>query len=153
MEKIKFIEFRAHLTPLQHLKGKQDGAIPSSRHVRKDMSRHETRARHKPSGGLPKTKENNVTAQGRQSGRIKLPLPEYLREFPEPNGLEARWDRGRVRYGADRAPENAGPRPFYPPCPAQRPGAGCLSRHSLPPFALRPPPHPYPGRVPAKNGW
>ena len=57
----------------------------------------------------------------------------------------------RVRYGADGAPENAGPRPFSPPCPAQRPGAECLFRHSLPLSPLRPPPHPDPGRVPAKN--
>ena len=64
------------------------------------MSRNETRARHKPSGGLPKTKKNNVTAQGRRSGRIKLPLPEYLREFPERNCLGARWDRGRVLGGS-----------------------------------------------------
>jgi len=59
----------------------------------------------------------------------------------------------RVRYGADGAPENVAPRPFSPPCPAQRPGAGCLFRHSLPLSPLRPPPHPYPGRVPVKNGW
>jgi len=59
----------------------------------------------------------------------------------------------RVRYGADGAPEKAGPRPFSPPRPAQRPGAGCLFRHSLPLCPLRPPPHPYPGRVPVKNVW
>ena len=59
----------------------------------------------------------------------------------------------RVRYGADGAPENAGPRPFSPPCPAQRLGAGCLFRHSLPLSPPRPPPHPYPGRVPAIHGW
>jgi len=59
----------------------------------------------------------------------------------------------RVRYGADGAPENAGPRPFSPPRPAQWPGAGCLFRHSPPLSPLRPPPHPYPGRVPVKNGW
>jgi len=59
----------------------------------------------------------------------------------------------RVRYGVDRALENAGPRPFPPPCPAQPPGAGCPFRHSLPLSPLRPPPHPHPGRVPAKNGW
>jgi len=61
--------------------------------------------------------------------------------------------RLRVRYGADGAPDNAGPRPFSPPCPAQRPGAGCLFRHFLPLSPPRPPPHPYPGRVRAKNGW
>ena len=60
------------------------------------MNRNETRARHKPFGGLPSTKENNHTAQGRGSGRIKLLLPEYLKEFPEPIGIRARWDRGRV---------------------------------------------------------
>jgi len=51
---------------------------------------------------------------------------------------------GRVRYGADGAPKNAGPRPFSPPHPTQRPGAGCLFRHSLPLSPLRPPPHPIP---------
>jgi len=60
------------------------------------MNRNETRARHKPFGGPPITKEKNLTAQGLPSGRIKLLLPEYLREVPEPNGLGARWDRGRV---------------------------------------------------------
>jgi len=59
----------------------------------------------------------------------------------------------RVRYGADRAPKNAGPRPFSPPRPTQRPRAGCLFRHSLPLSPLRPPPHPYPRRVPVKNRW
>ena len=59
----------------------------------------------------------------------------------------------RVRYGADGAPKNAGPRPFSPPRPTQRPGAGCLFSHSLPLSALRPPPHPYPRRVPVRNGW
>jgi len=59
----------------------------------------------------------------------------------------------RVRYGADGAPKNAGPRPFSPPHPTQRPGAGCLFRHSLPLSPLRPPPHPYPRRVPVKNRW
>jgi len=59
----------------------------------------------------------------------------------------------RVRYGADGAPKNAGPRPFSPPRPTQRPGAGCLFRHSLPLSPLRPPPHAYPRRVPVKNRW
>ena len=56
-----------------------------------------------------------------------------------------------VRYGADGAPKNAGPQPFSPPRPTQRPGAGCLFRHSLPLSPLRPPPHSYPRRVPVKN--
>jgi len=64
---------------------------------------------------------------------------------------EGVWDR--VRYGADGAPKNAGPRPFSPPRTTQRPGAGCLFRHSLPLSPLRPPPHPYPRRVPIKNRW
>ena len=59
----------------------------------------------------------------------------------------------RVHYGVDRAPENAGPKPFSPPCPAQQPGTGCLFWHSLPLCPLRPPPHRYPGRVAVKNGW
>jgi len=59
----------------------------------------------------------------------------------------------RVRYGADGAPKNEGPRPFSPPRPTQRPGAGCLFRHSLPLSPLKPPPHPYPRRVPVKNRW
>jgi len=57
----------------------------------------------------------------------------------------------RVRYGANGALKNAGPRPFSPPRPTQRPGAGCLFRHSLPLSPLRPQPHPYPRRVPVKN--
>ena len=53
---------RAHPPPLQHLRRKQDGAIPSSRHVRKDKCRKETRERHKPVGGPPKTNEKILTA-------------------------------------------------------------------------------------------
>jgi len=70
--------------------------------------------------------------------------------------LDGGWplvDDGRVRYGADGAPKNAGPRPFSQPRPTQRPGAGCLFRHSLPLSPLRPPPQPYPRRVPVKNIW
>jgi len=59
----------------------------------------------------------------------------------------------RVVCRADGALKNAGPRPFSPPRPTQRPGAGCLFRHSLPLSPLRPPPHPYPRRVPVKNRW
>jgi len=35
-------------------------------------------------------------AQGRQSGRIKLLLPEFLRQFPESMSLGARRDMGRL---------------------------------------------------------
>jgi len=56
-----------------------------------------------------------------------------------------------VRYGADGAPKNAGPRPLSPPRPTQLPGAGSLIRHSLPLSPLRPPPQPYPRQVPVKN--
>jgi len=59
----------------------------------------------------------------------------------------------RLRYGADGALKNASPRPFSPPRPTQRPGAGCVFRHSLPLSPLRPPPHSYPRRVPVKNRW
>jgi len=59
----------------------------------------------------------------------------------------------RVRYGADGAPKNPGPRRFSPPRPTQRPGVRCLFRHSLPLSPLRPPPHPYLRRVPVKNRW
>jgi len=60
------------------------------------MDRNETKARDKPFGGPLSTKDKNLTAQGRRSGRIKLLLLECLREFPEPNGLEAKRDRGGV---------------------------------------------------------
>jgi len=66
--------------------------------------------------------------------------------FPSPK-------MSRVRYGADGAPKNAGPRPFSPLRPTQRPGAWYLFRHSLPLSPLRPPPHPYPRRVPIENRW
>jgi len=96
MGKIKPLKTRAHPPPSQHLRRKQDEAIPSSRHVRKDKYRNETNESHKPFGGSPSPKEKNLTAQGQWSGRIKLMWPEYLREFPKPNGLRARWDRDRV---------------------------------------------------------
>jgi len=75
--------------------------------------------------------------------------------LPEDEGISVEWDEDvlRVRYGADGAPKNAGPRPFSPPRPAQWPGAGCLFRHSLPLSPLRPLLHPYPRRVPVKNRW
>jgi len=66
--------------------------------------------------------------------------------------LEWQTTMARVRYGADGAPENAGLRPFSPPCPAQRPGAGCLFRHSLPLSPLRPPPTHTPDGSPLKMG-
>jgi len=62
MGKIKPLQPRAHPPPQQHLRRKQDEAIPSSRHVRKDKYRKETRERHKPFGGPPKTKEKILTA-------------------------------------------------------------------------------------------
>jgi len=62
MGKIKPLEPRAHPPPSEHPKRKQDEAIPSSRRVRKDKYRKETRVRHKPFGGLPKTKEKILTA-------------------------------------------------------------------------------------------
>jgi len=58
----------------------QDEAIPSSRHVREEKYRNETRERHNPLGGLPKTKEKILTAQGRRSGEDKLLLPVALTE-------------------------------------------------------------------------
>jgi len=80
------------------------------------------------------TKNNNSDKYNKRNKKISIALGD------------------RVRYGAGGATENAGPRPCSPPYPAQRPGAGCLFRHSLPLSPLRPPPHPYPGQVPAKNG-
>ena len=53
MGKIPPLETRAPPPPEQHLRPKQDAAIPSSRHVMKDMNRNETRAGHKPFGGPP----------------------------------------------------------------------------------------------------
>jgi len=40
MGKIKHPETRAHPPPMWHLRRKQDEAIPSSRHVRKDKYRN-----------------------------------------------------------------------------------------------------------------
>jgi len=57
----------------------------------------------------------------------------------------------RVRYGADGALKNAGPWAFSLLRPTQGPGAWYLFRHSLPVSPLRPPPHPYPRRVPVKH--
>jgi len=76
MGKIKPLETRAHPSPSQHLRRKQDGAMPSSRHVRKDKYRNETKERHKPFGRPPTTKEMISTAKGRQRGKIKLLLPD-----------------------------------------------------------------------------
>ena len=61
--KIKPLKPRAHPSPSQHLRRRQDGALPSSRHLRKDKYRNQTRERHKPFGGPPKTKEEIYTAQ------------------------------------------------------------------------------------------
>ena len=84
----------------------------------------------------------------------KLPSPELVASTTAPPVEKGPPSLpGRVRYGADGAPKNAGPRPFSPPRPTQRPGAWCLFRHSLPLSPLRPPPHPYPRRVPVKNRW
>jgi len=69
MGKIKPHQPRAHHPPSQHLRRKQDEAIPSSRHVRKDKYRKETRERHKPFGGPPKTKERILTAQAPTKGK------------------------------------------------------------------------------------
>jgi len=60
--KIKLLQTRADPPPSQHLRRKKDGAIPSSRHVRKNKYRKETRERDKPFGGPPETKEKNLTA-------------------------------------------------------------------------------------------
>ena len=68
MGKIKLPQNRAHPPPSQHLRRKQDGAIPSARHVRKDKYRKETRERHKPFGGPPKTKDKIFMAQAPTKG-------------------------------------------------------------------------------------
>jgi len=78
------------------------------------MNRNETRERHTPFGWLPKTKEKNLTAHGRRSGWIKPLLPENLMEFPEPNGLGARWDRGGVLVvSARRGMKSKSSRQYY----------------------------------------
>ena len=59
----------------------------------------------------------------------------------------------RVRYRVNWARKNAGPLTISPPCPTQQPVAWCLFWHSLPLSPLRPPPRPYPRRVPVKNTW
>jgi len=76
-------------------------------------------------------------------------LKRYFHISPQYESLP----RSRVRYGADGAPKNAGTRAVSPPLPTQGPGAECLFRHSLPLSPLRPPPHPYPRRVPVKERW
>ena len=69
------LEPRAHLPRSLHLRREQDEAIPSSRHVRKHKYGTETRERHKPFGGRPKTKEKILTAPSAdREERIKLLL-------------------------------------------------------------------------------
>jgi len=52
----------------------------------------------------PQNKRKDLTAQGRRSGKDKTTVACCLGEFPEPNGLGARWDTGRLP-GNRRAPD------------------------------------------------
>jgi len=64
--------------------------------------------------------------------RAKLGVTTHGSAIPRRTGSSNVGGGYRVRYGADGAPKNRGPRPFSPPRPTQRLGAGCLFRHSLP---------------------
>jgi len=109
MGKIKPLQPRAHPPPSQHLRRKQDGAVSSSRHVRKDKYRKETRERHKPFGGPPETKEKILAAPSAdREERIKLLLLNLKRivdRDPKPRGYRGRLypnkakGRGRQRFG------------------------------------------------------
>ena len=94
MGKIKPLWPRADPPPSQHLRRKQDEAIPSSRHVRKDKYRKGTRERHKPFGGPPKNKRKDSDGtKCRREGKIKLLLPDAIAEShstPNPKGYRGR---------------------------------------------------------------
>jgi len=106
-------------------------------------------------GGLEWANGGGKVVKLVRGGHIAGMLERTTREFRAIiQALELWYEiKGRVRYGTGGAPKNAGPQAFSTPHPAQRPGAGCLLRHSLPLSRLRPPPHSYPSQVPVKNRW
>jgi len=87
----------------------------------------------------------------RISAIVKVPGSENSGRFAVEDGRLEIWEEFLEFLTGPTGPEKTRPPALFPPHPTPQPGAAWLFRHSLTLSPLRPPPHPYPRRVPVKN--